>query len=155
MADNKRKFKHYDPCSIVIYNRRREILLEEPSLIAVDVEAGMVKAVGREAQFVQDQGETLMVTSPLRGGAVADFDLTKAMFEAFLKKIASGPRIFSRPKIAVCAPIDMTQVEERALREACLIAGAKGVLVFEERVDSAWEQIPPSYKIIIEIVEKR
>src|ERR671934_2105947 len=120
----------------VIYVRGRGIVLSEPSVVAIDERTGEVHAVGADAQrMIGRTPATISADRPLRHGVIADFDVTEAMLRQFMGKVLRGR--FSRPRMVMCAPSGITEVERRAVEEASLSAGARQVHLIEESLAAA------------------
>ena len=118
--------------NVLIYVKGRGIVLNEPSIVAVDTENKNVIAVGIEAKEML--GRTpgkIKAIRPLKDGVIADFELTEIMLNAFIKKIKAR-NLFSRPRILICCPTNITQVEKNAIKEAAERTGAKKVYIEEE-----------------------
>ena len=147
----KYKFKNYKPSTITFYDKEREMILREPSLAAIDSESGIIRFAGNEAGRIDnDIREKLIIGSPFKQGVVADFDIAASLISVFIKMVTKYGFLV-RPKIAVCANVDMTDVEHRALTECMYKVGAKKVHVMEESFSTAIQQIPSEYELIIEI----
>src|SRR3954452_1710948 len=107
----------------VVYVRGRGIVLSEPSVVAIDQRTGEVHAVGAEAQLMIGRTPaSISADRPLRHGGIADFEVCEAMLRRFMAKVLSSR--FSRPRLVMCAPSGVTEVERRAVEEASLSAGA-------------------------------
>jgi rod shape-determining protein MreB len=120
----------------VVYVRHEGIILFEPSVIAIDETTGKVQAVGDEARrMIGRTPATIRATRPLRHGVIADFDVTEQMLRRFLAK-ANGHRGIHR-RVVLCVPSGITDVEERAVKEATLTAGAREADVIEEPMAGA------------------
>src|SRR5215218_952212 len=120
----------------VVYVRNEGIILFEPSVIAIDETSGKVQAVGDEARrMIGRTPATIRATRPLRHGVIADFDVTEQMLRRFLAK-ANGQRGIHR-RVVLCVPSGITDVEERAVKEATLTAGAREADVIEEPMAGA------------------
>lgn len=120
----------------VVFVRHEGIILFEPSVIAIDETSGNVQAVGDEARrMIGRTPATIRATRPLRHGVIADFDVTEQMLRRFLAK-ANGQRGIHR-RVVLCVPSGITDVEERAVREATLTAGAREADVIEEPMAGA------------------
>ena len=118
--------------NVLIYVKGRGIVLNEPSIVIVDTETKNVLAVGDEAKEML--GRTpgkIKAIRPLKDGVIADFELTEIMLNAFIKKV-KAKNLFTRPKILICCPTNITQVEKNAIREAAERTGAKKVYIEEE-----------------------
>ena len=99
--------------------RGRGIVLSEPSVVAIDQRTGEVHAVGADAQrMIGRTPATISADRPLRHGVIADFEVTEAMLRQFVGKVMSNR--FSRPRMVICAPSGITEVERRAVEEATL-----------------------------------
>ena len=111
--------------------------VREATLKAVDTKNDEVRCVGAEAKAVIGRTPgSIVAVRPLKDGVIADFDITANMLETFLKK-ACGNSMFSRPRVVICIPSGVTEVERRAVREAALKAGARQVSVIEEPMAAA------------------
>jgi rod shape-determining protein MreB len=120
----------------VVYVRGRGIVLSEPSVVAIDERTGEVHAVGSEAQLMIGRTPaSISADRPLRHGVIADFEVTEAMLRRFMDKVLSSR--FSRPRLVMCAPSGVTEVERRAVEEASLSAGAREVHLIEEPLAAA------------------
>lgn len=120
----------------VVHVRHEGIILFEPSVIAIDERTGQVHAVGDEARrMIGRTPATIRATRPLRHGVIADFDMTEQMLRRFLAK-ANGNRRSHR-RVVLCVPSGITDVEERAVKEATLTAGARYADVIEEPMAAA------------------
>jgi rod shape-determining protein MreB and related proteins len=115
----------------LVFERGRGIIVSEPSVVAVDSERGDVYAVGAEAhRMIGRTPATISATRPLRHGVIADFEVTEQMLRYFLRK-AHRSR-WARQRVVMCVPSGVTDVETRAVEEACLSAGAREVALIEE-----------------------
>jgi rod shape-determining protein MreB and related proteins len=120
----------------LVFERGRGIVVSEPSVIAVDADRGEVYAVGDEAhRMIGRTPATISATRPLRHGVIADFEVTEQMLRYFMRK-AQASR-WSRPRVVMCVPSGVTEVETRAVEEACLSAGARQVALIEEPIAAA------------------
>jgi rod shape-determining protein MreB len=120
----------------LVYVRGQGIVLSEPSVIAVDVTTDEVHAVGRDAQrMIGRTPATISAVRPLRHGVIADFATTEKMLRYFLRR--AQQRRFGRARVVMCAPGGITKVEQRAVEEACLSAGARQVALIEEPMAAA------------------
>lgn len=118
--------------NILIYVKDEGIVLNEPSVLVIDEETKDVIAVGTEAHKML--GKTpgkLKVIKPMKDGVIANFDMVTALLEHFLKKIKVGTKI-SKPRILICCPSNITEVEKNAIKEVAEHSGAKKVFVEEE-----------------------
>ena len=120
----------------LVYERGRGIVLSEPSVVAVDAETGMVQAVGDEARrMIGRTPASISAIRPLRHGVIADFEVTERMLRYFIRSV--HPRPYPRSRVVMCAPSGITEVEKRAVEEACLAAGARKVQLIEEPIAAA------------------
>jgi rod shape-determining protein MreB and related proteins len=120
----------------LVYVRGRGIVVSEPSVVALDQRTGEVHAVGDEAKrMIGRTPATISAIRPLRHGVIADFEVTEEMLRYFLRKIAQ-PRM-ARPRLVMCAPSGVTEVEKRAVVDASLAAGARQVHLIEESLAAA------------------
>jgi len=120
----------------LVYVGGRGIVVSEPSVVASDVETGTVHAVGADAQrMIGRTPATIAATRPLRHGVIADFEVTEQMLRYFIRKVLD--RRLAHPRLIVCAPSGVTEVEKRAVEEASLAAGARRVHLIEEPIAAA------------------
>jgi rod shape-determining protein MreB len=120
----------------LVYVGGRGIVVSEPSVVASDVATGAVHAVGEEAQrMIGRTPATIAATRPLRHGVIADFEVTEQMLRYFIRKVLD--RRMAHPRLIVCAPSGVTEVEKRAVEEASLAAGARRVHLIEEPIAAA------------------
>jgi rod shape-determining protein MreB len=121
----------------LVYVGGRGIVVSEPSVVASDVKTGMVHAVGAEAErMIGRTPASISATRPLRHGVIADFEVTEEMLRYFIRKVIDR-RIAAHPRLIVCAPSGVTEVEKRAVEEASLAAGARRVHLIEEPIAAA------------------
>jgi rod shape-determining protein MreB len=120
----------------LVYVRGRGIVLSEPSVVAVDQRSGEVHAVGAEAKRMLGRTPgTISAIRPLKDGVIADFEVTEQMLRHFIQKVHQGR--FAHPRVVVCVPSGVTNVEQRAVEEACLSAGARQAYLIEEPMAAA------------------
>jgi rod shape-determining protein MreB len=120
----------------LVYVGGKGIVVSEPSVVASDTETGTVHAVGAEAErMIGRTPATIAATRPLRHGVIADFDVTEQMLRYFIRKVID--RRTAHPRLIVCAPSGVTEVEKRAVEEASLAAGARRVHLIEEPIAAA------------------
>lgn len=121
----------------LIYTKEEGIVLNEPSVVALDVRSGNVLAVGAEAkEFLGRTPEKIRAIRPLKDGVIADFEVTKVMMTYFIKKVIKGLQLV-KPKMVICVPTGITQVEMRAVIESAQQAGAREVRLIEEPMAAA------------------
>lgn len=118
--------------NMLIYVQGQGIVLDEPSVVALDAETKKTLAVGRDAKDMlgKTPGRVLAVR-PLKDGVIADFEVTEIMLSHFIKKL-NLKGVFARPVILICCPSNITSVERNAIRDAAYRAGAKKVYIEEE-----------------------
>jgi len=121
----------------LIYVRGRGIVLNEPSVVALNVHTGQILAVGAEAkQMIGRTPGSILAIRPLKDGVIADFDVTERMLRYFIQKVHKR-RLLARPRIIVAVPSGLTGVEQSAVKEAGRQAGARRVYIFEEPLAAA------------------
>ncbi|MTW87843.1 MreB/Mrl family cell shape determining protein [Virgibacillus dakarensis] len=125
--------------NILIYSKSKGIVLNEPSVVAIDVNTKNVVAVGAEAkEMVGKTPQNIVPIRPLKDGVIADYDVTAQMLKEFLKKVSKKMGLSMRkPTIVVCTPSGSTTVERRAIHNAVTSYGAKHVHLIEEPVAAA------------------
>jgi rod shape-determining protein MreB len=120
----------------LVYVAGHGIVVSEPSVVASDVATGEVHAVGADAErMIGRTPATISATRPLRHGVIADFEVTEQMLRYFIRKVLN--RRMAHPRLIVCAPSGVTEVEKRAVEEASLAAGARRVHLIEEPIAAA------------------
>lgn len=123
--------------STLVYVKGRGIVLREPSVVAVEAKTRNVVAVGNEAKLMLGKTPgSIIAMRPLKDGVIAEFDITAAMLRHYFKKV-SGNTLLSRPKVVVCIPYGVTEVEKRAVEDVTLEAGAQSVALIEEPIAAA------------------
>lgn len=121
----------------LLYTKANGIVINEPSVVAVDVQKNQVIAVGGQAkQFIGRTPQRIRVIRPMKDGVIADFDVTRDMIAYFIRKAIAGVRLF-KPSIVICVPTGITQVEKRAVKESAQSAGAREVYLIEEPMAAA------------------
>ncbi len=121
----------------LVYVTGRGIVLQEPSVIAMRKSTGEILAVGSEAKrMIGRTPGNITAIRPLQDGVIADFDVTQKMLEYFIKQVYKN-RGFVKPKVVVCVPCGITEVEKRAVKEAAVQAGAREALTIEEPMAAA------------------
>jgi rod shape-determining protein MreB len=120
----------------LVYERNRGIVLNEPSVIALNSRTGDVLAMGHEAwQMIGRTPGYIVAVRPLRGGAITDFDITQRMIRLLLQRV--GVNRFNRPRVVICVPSAITEVERRAVTEAARRAGAADAQLIEQPMAAA------------------
>jgi rod shape-determining protein MreB len=124
--------------SVLVFIKDKGIVLHEPSVVAIDKENNnKIFAVGEEARKMLGRTPgNIVAVRPLREGVIADYDTTEKMLRYFLEKSIGGRKFF-KPRVMVCIPSGVTSVEERAVREAALQAGARQAFLIEEPLAAA------------------
>jgi rod shape-determining protein MreB len=118
--------------TLIYSDKHKKIILNEPSVVAVERETKKVLSVGNEAkEMLGKTPDSIIAIKPLSAGVIADYDITAAMLKYFIKKVFGRYNLFL-PEIMLCVPIDVTDVEKRAVLEAALSAGAKVAYLIEE-----------------------
>ncbi len=141
--------------NVLIYVKGQGIVLNEPSVVALQSDNKKVLAVGREAKEML--GRTpgkITAIKPMKDGVIADFEITELMLEYFINKL-NGKSLFRKPRILICCPSNITQVEKNAIKEAAEKTGAKKVFIEEEpkvaAVGAGIDISKPSGSMIIDI----
>ena len=118
--------------NVLIYIKGQGIVLNEPSVVAIERESKNILAVGEDANKMlgRTPGKVKAIR-PLKDGVIADFELTEAMLNYFLKKVKAKGMI-TKPRILICCPSNITKVERNAIKEAAEVTGARKVFVEEE-----------------------
>ncbi len=123
--------------NVLIYIQGKGIVLNEPSVVALNKENGEVLAVGEDArQMLGRTPSNIIAVKPLKDGVISDYDTTERMLKYFIKKTCGSGRFF-KPRIMICVPSGVTEVEKRAVSEAASVAGAKEVFLMEEPIAAA------------------
>jgi rod shape-determining protein MreB and related proteins len=121
----------------LVYVRGRGVVLDEPSVVAMNTTTGEVLAVGHEAKrMIGRTPESITAIRPLKDGVIADFDATEQMLRYFIQQVHRR-RYFVKPRMVICVPSGITAVEQRAVKEAAYSAGARRVYVVEEPMAAA------------------
>lgn len=123
--------------NVLVYIKGKGVVLEEPSVVAINRDTNEILAVGEDArQMLGRTPSNIIAVRPLRDGVISDYDVTERMLKYFIRK-ACGNGKFFKPRIMVCVPSGVTEVEKRAVREAATQAGGKSVFLMEEPVAAA------------------
>ena len=141
--------------NVLIYIKGQGIVLNEPSVVAIDAETKKPLAVGTEAhEMLGRTPGKVKAIKPMKDGVIADYDTTEVMLNYFIKKV-NGKSFFSRPSILICCPSNITQVEKNAIKEAAERTGAKKVFLEEEpkvaAVGAGMDISKPSGNMVIDI----
>ncbi|WP_131918254.1 rod shape-determining protein [Heliophilum fasciatum] len=122
----------------LVHIKSKGIILREPSVVAIQRDTGAVLAVGEEAkQMIGRTPGNIVAIRPMKDGVIADFDITMAMLKYFIRKALAGAGIILRVRVVVCVPCGVTAVEERAVKQAAMQAGAKEAYLIEEPMAAA------------------
>jgi rod shape-determining protein MreB len=141
--------------NVLVYVKGEGIVLNEPSVVAIDFESKKTLAIGKKAHEMlgRTPGDVKAIR-PLKDGVIADFDATEIMLNHFIKEV-NGKKLFSRPRILICCPSNITQVEKNAIKEAAERTGAKKVFIEEEpkvaAVGAGLNISEPSGSMVIDI----
>ncbi|MBA3727730.1 MAG: rod shape-determining protein [Actinobacteria bacterium] len=121
----------------LVYVRGRGIVLNEPSVVAINTVNGAILTVGAEAKrMIGRTPSHIRAVRPLKDGVIADFDITEKMLRYFIQKVHHR-RFMAKPRVVVCVPSGITGVEQRAVEEATISAGARSAFIIEEPMAAA------------------
>ncbi|AIS60842.1 rod shape-determining protein MreB [Listeria ivanovii] len=141
--------------NVLIHVKGRGIVVNEPAVVAINNKTGEVLAVGTEARdMVGRTPEDITAIKPMKDGVIADFDIVQEMLRFFIQKL-NLKTFFSRPRILICCPTNITSVEQKAIREVAEKSGGKQVFLEEEpkvaAIGAGMEIFEPSGNMIIDI----
>lgn len=141
--------------NVLVHVKGRGIVLNEPSVVAIDTQSNKVLAVGDEAfRMVGRTPGNIVALRPMRDGVIANFDLTESMLKHFLDKI-NVRGFFTKPRILICCPTNITSVEQKAIREAAEKSGGKNVYLEEEpkvaAIGAGMDIYQPSGNMVVDI----
>ncbi len=123
--------------SVLVYVRGRGVVLKEPSIAAYDRDDEKIRAIGEEARIQLSRSEgNLTEIHPLENGIIADYVVTEQMLRTFIQK-AVGRLSFRKPRVCICIPVGLTEVERHAVEDAAYQAGARDVHMVEEPIAAA------------------
>lgn len=123
--------------NVLVYIKGKGVVLEEPSVVAINKDTDEIVAVGEEArQMLGRTPSNIIAVRPLRDGVISDYDVTERMLKYFIRSTC-GSGGFFKPRIMICVPSGITEVEKRAVKEAAIQAGGKSVFLMEEPVAAA------------------
>lgn len=125
--------------SVLVYIKGKGVVLREPSVVAIDKNTNKLLAVGEEARRMLGRTPgNIVAIRPLREGVISDYDITERMLKHFITKVCGNKafRLF-KPRIIVCVPSGVTEVEKRAVKEAAIQAGARKTYLIEEPIAAA------------------
>lgn len=123
----------------LVYVKGKGIVIQEPSVVAVNLRNGQILAVGNDARNMAGKTPAhIQVTRPLQRGIIADFEVTEKMLRFFMEKIhRENSMLMPRPRVVIGVPLDVTEVERKAVGDAVLSAGARDVFIVEEPIAAA------------------
>jgi len=141
--------------NVLIHVKGRGVVLDEPSVVAIESETKRVLAVGEEARrMVGRTPGNIVAVRPLKDGVIADFEITEMMLKHFINRVGAK-RWYSHPRILICAPTNITSVEKKAIQEAAERSGAKEVFLEEEpkaaAVGAGMDIFQPSGNMVVDI----
>lgn len=141
--------------NVLIYVKGRGVVLDEPSVVAIESETKRVLAVGEEARrMVGRTPGNIVAVRPLRDGVIADFEITEMMLRHFIGRIGAK-KWYSHPRVLICAPTNITSVEQKAIQEAVEKSGAKEVFLEQEpkaaAVGAGMDIYQPSGNMVVDI----
>ena len=141
--------------NILVYVKGKGIVLNEPSVVAVDKEKKTILAVGEDArQMLGRTPEGIVAIRPMKDGVIANYTITQRMLEYIVEKVV-GKRFFFKPRVMTCIPVGITSVEKRAVLEATMQAGVSKTYLIEEPLAAAMgaglDIISPSGKMVVDI----
>lgn len=123
--------------SVLVYVKGKGVVLKEPSVVAFNKDTNKIMAIGEEARLMLGRTPgNIVAVRPLRQGVISDYTVTEKMLKYFIQK-AVGKKMFRRPRISVCVPSGVTEVEKKAVEDATLQAGAREVAIIEEPIAAA------------------
>jgi len=121
----------------LVHVKGKGVVLREPSVVAIDKKTGNILAVGDSAKsMIGRTPGNIVAIRPMKDGVIADFDVTQSMLKYFIKRTMSKG-VFSKPRVVICVPSGVTEVEKRAVEEATVQAGAKEAFLIEEPMAAA------------------
>ncbi|MBN3523904.1 rod shape-determining protein [Paenibacillus apiarius] len=141
--------------NVLIHVKGKGVVLDEPAVVAIESDLKRVLAVGEDARkMVGRTPGNIVPIRPLRDGVIADFDITEAMLKHFINRVG-GRKWYSHPRILICAPTNITSVEQKAIREAAERSGAKEVYLEEEpkaaAIGAGMDIFQPSGNMVVDI----
>ena len=124
--------------SILVYVKGKGVVLKEPSVVAYDRDTNKIVAIGEEARLMLGRTPgNIVAIRPLRQGVISDYTITEKMLKYFIQKAVGRSYFGRRPRISVCVPSQVTEVEKKAVEDATLQAGAREVAIIEEPIAAA------------------
>jgi rod shape-determining protein MreB len=123
--------------NVLVYIKGKGVVLREPSVVAFDRDTNKIKAIGEDARLMLGRTPgNIVAVRPLRQGVISDYTVTEKMLRYFIQK-ACGKTRFRKPRISVCVPSGVTEVEKKAVEDATYEAGAREVAIIEEPIAAA------------------
>ncbi|WP_092560006.1 rod shape-determining protein MreB [Anaeromicropila populeti] len=123
--------------SVLVYIKGKGVVLKEPSVVAFDRDTNKIRAIGEEARLMLGRTPgNIVAVRPLRQGVISDYNVTEKMLRYFIQKTV-GKQRFRKPRISVCVPSGVTEVEKKAVEDATYQAGARDVAIIEEPIAAA------------------
>lgn len=124
--------------SVLVYMKGKGVVLKEPSVVAFDRDTSKIKAIGEEARLMLGRTPgNIVAVRPLRQGVISDYTVTEKMLRYFIQKAMGRQQRFRKPRISVCVPSGVTEVEKKAVQDATINAGAREVAIIEEPIAAA------------------
>ena len=124
--------------SVLVYVKGKGVVLNEPSVVAINKDDGRLLSVGADAQAMLGRTPgNIVAIRPLREGVISDYDMTERMLKEFIRKVSGSFHHIFKPRVVICVPSGITEVEERAVIDAGIQAGARRVYLIEEPVAAA------------------
>ncbi|MFO3665115.1 rod shape-determining protein [Anaerococcus sp. ENR0831] len=124
--------------NILVYKKNESVIIDEPSMIVLDQNNTKVLAIGQEAKdMIGKTPSNIHVVKPIENGVITDFNLTEAMLKHFFNQVNPGTSIF-QPKVVICVPSGITDIESRAIEDAALHAGSRDIILVDESLAAAF-----------------
>ncbi len=124
--------------NVLVYVKGKGIVINQPSVVAFEKDTKKLIAIGTKAKkMIGKEPSNISVIRPLKHGVISDYTVTERMLKAFIKTAMQKRKMMGRPKVCVCVPSGVTEVEKRAVEDAVYRAGAKSVYIMEEPVAAA------------------
>lgn len=141
--------------NVLIHVKGKGVVLDEPSVVAIESDTKRVLAVGEDARrMVGRTPGNIIAIRPLRDGVIADFDITETMLKHFINRVGAKSW-YSHPRVLICAPTNITSVEQKSIREAAEHSGAKDVFLEEEpkaaAIGAGMDIYEPSGNMVVDI----
>lgn len=141
--------------NVLIHVKGRGVVLDEPSVVAIESDTKRVLAVGEDARrMVGRTPGNIIAIRPLRDGVIADFEITETMLKHFINRVGAKSW-YSHPRVLICAPTNITSVEQKSIREAAEHSGAKDVFLEEEpkaaAIGAGMDIYEPSGNMVVDI----